>query len=731
MNEENKSSVPPPRPRMPPLPPPVVVAKDESEHVKEELPREPQRMMSPDRPPLMTDMFDDDDEPPLMSNVFDEPTPVGTNITGGEALKAPEPIAEEPGGEEETKSYDRKSPPVPIPVVPIVKSESKEGDTEVKKVPPPVSTGEPTELPALGNKDDVKMVPPPAPKRKGANEASQMVPPPAPPRRAATPAPPTTASTAEISALKAELARMKRERDEAREEAYRHERETTGLRLKLASATSLKVAAEAEARTTSQGGGSDENLQKLKAAMEQSHNAQMQELKQVAARREAELKAKLAQLEIAKQQLDGDYAAAIAERAEFKIQAENSERKHASTQEQLEKARDDALAAVSERDKLRTVMEQTKGLTKGIEGEALELKGKLAAAEADAQRWEAAAKQANASKLKTEEALEAEQKKSEQLEKEKQELQKQVKDQIAQFAAKAKKAAGSMIEKEASRRREAEERATMLEIELETVRSDLKEAQIEINDLQDTRDDALQTVQEELQDAQDGEEAARSELALAIKSRDLLKGQIEDVRKELEDAHKQIKSLIAEEKRYQPNIAAASNGLSSSNGSLGPRTSANLQRGPNAQVTGSAASVPSDMIVASPRPQGHNEQTIAAIKAYRGTLYKFCGSGLALAIAFSEVRKVSKLAPGLFPVVTVFGQVHQALFKIRLPQYFQAMEKTVLAPLFKAPEAAKPGMTQFARLEAQFFTALKKGFVALDNALRHGSERKAAPQTYQ
>mmetsp|Transcript_12538 Transcript_12538/g.30870 ORF Transcript_12538/g.30870 Transcript_12538/m.30870 type:complete len:1152 (-) Transcript_12538:302-3757(-) len=348
-----------------------------------------------------------------------------------------------------------------------------------------------------------------------------------------------------------------------------------------------------------------------------------------------------------------------------------------------------------------------------IKKEMADLRERLTAAEALASQWEGKANQVSSQNEETAKDLAEMKTRIQQLEEDKKAIQEESATKIqeaiiaTQITSKAKIDGANKAAIDA--KQEAEQKVMKLQLELNTAKSDLKEAQIEILDLKDTRDDAIRNIQDELQDAQDAEEAVRLDLIHVRKARDNLKVDLAQTRKELQSAHNKIKELLAEKKRYNPSIAPVSGASQAANGNRKPPS----RRGSTSSISSFASA-----------RNGVNGTLIVAIKAYRASLYKFCGQGLALAFALAGARSIPELKSCVPPVVNVFGQVHHALFKIRLPQYFSAMDKTILTPLRQTADGADARSFEFGKLEANFFTSLKKGFHALDSSLAKPPEQK-------
>jgi len=269
---------------------------------------------------------------------------------------------------------------------------------------------------------------------------------------------------------------------------------------------------------------------------------------------------------------------------------------------------------------------------------------------------------------------------------------------------------------------EAQKEVLAAKVEVDNLKNDLQEAHIELMDLQDTRDDALNTVQNELQDSQDAEEATRKELEITTAAKERLEGELGNAKKQLAEAEAQIKALIeqrdlVERKRRLSSASAVAGGAA-----LGAGV------GIAASQTAHRHSATADMISISTAPK--ESPLVSCYLSYKDALQKFAGSGLALAHTLASVMSVPAVKPQLLPAIIVFGQVHQALYKIRLPQYYKATDKRVLKPLRTTTNLTGPiaggAAAEFAKLEAQFFVSLAKGFAALDQALSRGPEFKAA-----
>jgi len=241
-----------------------------------------------------------------------------------------------------------------------------------------------------------------------------------------------------------------------------------------------------------------------------------------------------------------------------------------------------------------------------------------------------------------------------------------------------------------------------LRLEVDSLRSELQEKDIELMDVKDSRNEEVDFLRDQLEETQDNEKAARAAVDHERKSKLLVEEKLKETKRELEEAQERIRSLLSQRKRYTPQMTGPA-GLATV--TPASRSMSSLSRSSISSATSTATG---------------GGVLATAIQKYRNALRSFASKGLQLAYVLAGVRSVEQAKQGLAPSITVFGQVHKALLDIRIPQYFGAIDKQILALLRErepAPTKASAGGVGLVRLESSFFLSLKKGYEALSTSL--------------
>jgi len=264
----------------------------------------------------------------------------------------------------------------------------------------------------------------------------------------------------------------------------------------------------------------------------------------------------------------------------------------------------------------------------------------------------------------------------------------------------------------------AERKAAALELELDTVKSDLKEAQIEILDLRDTRHDELQEMQNELHEKTEEAEDAQRELDETTKAKEEAERTLANSRKELQEAQMKIKQLsedLATAKRASSMRKIA--GTLDTTVALSASTIAAARKPPT----------PTIQVIAQPTIAGF---TSKSIQSYIDACKQFFQAGLNVAFSLAMIRHEKALQPLMTGSITVYGQVHNALLKILYPSYVKLLKNSVQPEVVRATtaQALAKSAFDFATMEAQFFISLKRGFTKLISTLKKPMpELKANP----
>ena len=511
-------------------------------------------------------------------------------------------------------------------------------------------------------------------------------------------------SISRARALEAEASRLRTTVDDKDRACRQLEQEVSGLRESQATAAAAAKEAEArandaETRAKAAGARAKEAEESAAQAEARAQKAEEDAKKAITSAQEAKSRAEKAEeraQELERSATESKESASGLEGAKAAIEAE-AERLRSSvaelkaaleSQKTAEKSAQDTVAQLSNQ------VSQLQAKLRDAEAAAQTSREALAKATADGADAVAAATGAQAEAFRGEKAKMAQ--RFEQMRAARESEKKKHDDEIATLKLMQSKALA-----------DGDDSRESLRQEVRRLETELKEAQLEIQDLKDSATGDVELMQHQKEDAEAEAADAREAARVAVAAQRRAEAEMVRLRADLDTAR-----------------VAAANGATST---VATSTStipvlATVQPVPAPVAAATTAVLPN-----VPLDTKHSTASGAAgaagvsakdvemsLDTYLSAFRALCNAGMSLSLALAAIRNVPSLSPAMAPSIVTFGQLHNAMLRQRLPMLDREMKKVQGA----APASVAAAAVQLVRNEALFFVSLSPMFKTLLGAFR-------------